>query len=250
MKFKRPMSGEGRRRVVKSAELANLREQNETEFEFDPVLAVPAEIWERIDIFLQTERNAKPTTQLPLLRLAVFVPELRRRVEGDSGLVELIQMEIQHTSTEFIDPDLIVNVELATYAELFSKVVKGLDDLPAPIPHDYEKSLETFDRFSPSGISFFYLAARFKALLQLFPEKKTEILELIQPIWGKLKERLINSGSKMKEGLDSADEYDCPGRDEITLYVDNVIGMVELSKQLRKRTFASRSALPERSDFR
>lgn len=168
-------------RMRKKAREAGSVELNDTqELEFDPKQVVPKEIWDRIDWFLKTDMSYRETTQLPLLCLALLDKELSIRVRQDEDLVSQIQIDIDNRHTRWPDADIAVNADLAKYADLFPDVLNGLDGPLAPIPHDFKKSLESFDEIHLVAEGIASIAPRFRALLQLFPEKTSLILQKME----------------------------------------------------------------------
>lgn len=166
-------------RPSKSAE-ALRRESSGTDLEFDPLRVVPTFIWDRIDTYPIRDRSLRSSAELPLLRLALVKPELKKMAVQDPELIAEIQVEISTNSRGILDPDAYMNTELGRYAELFPDVLQGLDEPLAPYPHDFNKSIESWSAHNYIVRDIALFAPQVKALLQLFPEKRSVIYEKIE----------------------------------------------------------------------
>lgn len=186
MKLRRE-PGEGRKRRLRTAEVAGRSEQVDPGLEFEVKKIVEKEIWDRVDRCLNASRDMRPSDELPFLRLAVFDLERRLRAEQDDELPAQIQLAIFNVARHEVDPDIAVNTELAKYEDLFPEVISGLDDPLAPVPHDLDKSLTSFDGFSQIDHDIELLAPRMRALVQLFPDQKELIFQKMEQLqfWDK-----------------------------------------------------------------
>lgn len=182
MKLRRDAGLEGRKRRLRTAEVAGRSEQVDPGLEFDAKKVIEKEIWDRVDRCLNAHRDTRPSDELAFLRLAVFDLERRLRAEQDDELPAQIQLAIFNVARHEVDPDIAVNTELAKYIDLFPEVMSGLDEPLAPTPHDLDKSLASFDGYSRIDHDIELLAPRMRALVQLFPEQQDLIFQKIEQL--------------------------------------------------------------------
>lgn len=187
MKFQpRVVGKEGRKPFTKSMDAVGLWENGGTGLEFDVKKVFDSVIWDRVDRVLKADRTMRPSAELPLLRLVLLDSALRSRAEQDDELPGQIQVAIYNVAQYELDADMAMNAELAKYADLFPAVMNGLDDPLTPSPHDFQKSLDSFDGYSLDR-DMEILAPRMRALLRLFPEKRDVIFKKIDELqfWDK-----------------------------------------------------------------
>lgn len=167
-----------KKEVLKTRDL--LARPEESRFDFDPDAVVPEEIWQELASFLGQNRSTRPSFEYPLLRLSVFRPEIRERVEQDQDLLNEVEIEIYNKIKEYNNVDFHVNIDVNRYSSLFSEIIEHLDDEQFPFPHDFNKAMQAFDArvdyVGPLNRRIRVLIPGLKALLQLFPEKRDVLL--------------------------------------------------------------------------
>lgn len=96
------------------------------------------------------------------------------------------------------------------------------------------------------GEALNHLPAILASLAVIFPERKEDILEVIRPRWNELTRRLTSWGNSLDMELDDPDPDQRPGRQSVTAYVDNIMGMAFLADLSQQKSLVLSRKLPER----